>query len=1287
MINKLKKLFAIFDIHDSEIPLFLKDFNISYYDILDNEKFSKKIDDKLLDYIVKKLHVNIKWLYDNSNEIVKSNSNGFYKRAEFFCNEILSKYPSKLYILTQRIPDKDYDEKNDDNRIEIIAEYSFTLPHDKSIYSYEIFNSGCRWGYWRCRKELKKFLLCLKKHHFINHVEGRILVDDYTTKIGEFKKGNIAFSNIYKQNKIWYPEDYIESKNININAKEEDELVEILKELQEKDISKSVSKTKLLKKETDNYTLYENNEYNFTIENLAKSINKYLNTKFLLYREDNLLYTDNEYVLQIIKYEVDFLAINNEKIIIYDDKNNHIVFNDELSISTDYLIEEKDNVLKFKKIQHKVKWYYIYQKLYDLLYFYLKNTQEISVGQNVRKKTYGERIYQLLNTNDQFIKYNDWIEKFSDLKSIDPLHLFVSFNSANQKDKNRINRILQLYKVIDSNSGIGTSWHVHKLISDIKNYGIDFSGSPMPIATNILSARNKDDQEKIWDYFFELNNKNISINFSDIKNIYGLDVASFTIFMFWCNPLKYISLDKNIFLLLQNNNKLNDIPQTYDKYHELLAGDKRLLYVNLSKIAIDLKNQANLTKYEQEEIDNYFSSSKKIQELKKTNFELIAIKVLDGSNQQYSKNLAINKYYQFNNSYEIKDEKIIQDESIKNIHNLKNNITINAIVGKNGSGKSTIAEVLYGLIYNLSVYLEITNEMKNNKKIDLFVEIIFKHNKIYKLVCNNSLKVYVWQDEKWQEITNFNLNSFFYTIAINYSIYANNSKQMGDWIDKIFHKNDAYQTPILIEPFRKDGNIDINRQNELAKQRLLVNLLKPESDIEYSLRKLRESKDFAFATKIKLTFDNLKIVQNEELNIVENLVYKSKDKSIHYDDIISLPEILETLFKKFEIKQDIKLDINKTIKEHSFSNKIKLYIVKKIITIIYRYDIYNKYKNLKNIDKLIEQLYNDNTHITYKLKRAIYFLKYRIFEQKEEFEFFIEECSNKIDNFLANNKDILYHQITPPSFYNIDIFLSDSKQKKFISFDTLSSGEKQRILFINGLIYHLENINSSDNQKYRYRYVNIILDEIELYYHPEYQREHVMYLLKSLEKANLDNIFGLNIVFITHSPFILTDIIDTNVLFLDKKIDDEYLQTFGANMFELFKKGFFVKDSIGNFSSEYIKAISLILSFFQALKIENAFLLRRLLYQWYEAKNEDLSQEKIQQEDTKFLANIKLNTIDYLQKAFMKNNLDYNRYKHLVDEEKVKLIDNFDKYIKIIGDEVIKKHFLSIYKDLNNANK
>ena len=88
---------------------------------------------------------------------------------------------------------------------------------------------------------------------------------------------------------------------------------------------------------------------------------------------------------------------------------------------------------------------------------------------------------------------------------------------------------------------------------------------------------------------------------------------------------------------------------------------------------------------------------------------------------------------------------------------------------------------------------------------------------------------------------------FFYTLISNQSIYAYNtldfknecnsnekeSSVLGNsqnaefdiedrcWLHGLFHKNDAYRTPLVITPFRREGNIDINNERELAIERLV----------------------------------------------------------------------------------------------------------------------------------------------------------------------------------------------------------------------------------------------------------------------------------------------------------------------------------------------------------------------------------------------------------------------------------------------------------------------------------
>lgn len=99
-----------------------------------------------------------------------------------------------------------------------------------------------------------------------------------------------------------------------------------------------------------------------------------------------------------------------------------------------------------------------------------------------------------------------------------------------------------------------------------------------------------------------------------------------------------------------------------------------------------------------------------------------------------------------------------------------------------------------------------------------------------------------------------------------------------------------------------------------------------------------------------------------------------------------------------------------------------------------------------------------------------------------------------------------------------------------------------------------------DNRRL-YENVNVILEEIELYFHPEYQRMIVKMLLEKLQSIVFRHIKRVNITFVTHSPFILSDIPLCNVLFLkngNPAMEKMQENTFGANIHGLLKNGFFL---------------------------------------------------------------------------------------------------------------------------------
>lgn len=171
----------------------------------------------------------------------------------------------------------------------------------------------------------------------------------------------------------------------------------------------------------------------------------------------------------------------------------------------------------------------------------------------------------------------------------------------------------------------------------------------------------------------------------------------------------------------------------------------------------------------------------------------------------------------------------------------------------------------------------------------------------------------------------------------------------------------------------------------------------------------------------------------------------------------------------------------------------------------------------------------------------------------------------------------------PPAIYHWDIiFSSDDKDNlrygnERIAMESFSSGEKQKLYSQSAVVYHLQNISSISNVfAFHYHAVNIILEEIELYFHPDWQRTFCNDLMEMIRSANVKNIDSVNITFVTHSPYILSDIPKTNVLFLKDGRPDYSMQenTFGANINTLLKNGFFLPSlPIGEFAHQKINSM------------------------------------------------------------------------------------------------------------------
>ncbi len=183
----------------------------------------------------------------------------------------------------------------------------------------------------------------------------------------------------------------------------------------------------------------------------------------------------------------------------------------------------------------------------------------------------------------------------------------------------------------------------------------------------------------------------------------------------------------------------------------------------------------------------------------------------------------------------------------------------------------------------------------------------------------------------------------------------------------------------------------------------------------------------------------------------------------------------------------------------------------------------------------------------------------------------IEFNGKRID--LNELKIDIYDLVFPLQLLDIDLVLLQKKDQTIRYFSGLSSGEKQLLSIRSNFIYNLIKIDLLTT----YRYINAIFDEVEMFMHPEWQRKFLSRIIEGLNLITFKNIKSINILIATHSPFILSDVPKSNVLFIDENGNTAYKQniseTFGANIHDMFNNSFFMDSTLGEIAVKHIKEI------------------------------------------------------------------------------------------------------------------
>lgn len=591
-------------------------------------------------------------------------------------------------------------------------------------------------------------------------------------------------------------------------------------------------------------------------------------------------------------------------------------------------------------------------------------------------------------------------------------------------------------------------------------------------------------------------------------------------------------------------------------------------------------------------------------------------------------------------------------------------LSLSAIVGQNGTGKSTIVDSVVRLVNNLAA--AVFGEGYNYSKAQHlhFIDCVYASLAVY---VNTQIKILTCKgrcisvttlemDDKAQvegvkEVSlrkeryvkkqepiiildgttssekvlqpqlqfKYILEDWFYTLVSNYSLYAYNyrdylcertngvrlqelrkerpeeNKQEDEvWLKGVFHKNDGYQTPVVIHPMRENGYINANKVNKLGKQNLTALCFEERKDGGMDGNNNR----FPFRV-----INQTHHIVAFKFNKIEDMEYAT-----NLDSFEPRQWIKATIEEFWRDTLDIIIESDKGEDSGACLHKVAwsylLYKTQKVLSTYKHYELSWEKVMIDNDKQALkdglEELLKDASHRTLKIRQTVACLRF----SSEEDYYVKSGCDVPVDEIygwmqgkkgteLYPGKDwplIDCDDVLPPPFLDVELRLVDNEHLEsyrktqdsmcIVPFEGLSSGERQVAYTLGNIAYHLKNIQSGMKDvnsgrghvtMLKYRYVNILLDEVELYFHPDLQRRFVSLLIDMIGDLQLQELCGLNITMVTHSPFVLSDIPDSNILCLSRNKEDHFVdRTFAANIHDLFNNTFILPFTIGEYAQKEI---------------------------------------------------------------------------------------------------------------------